>query len=135
VFMTIARFRTARRQERYWQDVIERRYEHQTVRTVCRLPRIRRFAEARLNRFSFDDYVQRLSPDQVQTLPLTVATIKVLLFRTLAPRRVTGLAGLLQCQCCGRIGALPKDIRHSNGLWSRLVWPESYGEHPCHKFK
>jgi hypothetical protein len=30
---------------------------------VCRLPRIRRFAEARLNRSTFDDHLQRLSPD------------------------------------------------------------------------
>lgn len=31
------------------------------MRTVCRLPRIRRFSEARLNRYSFEDYLQRLA--------------------------------------------------------------------------
>ena len=73
VFTTITRFRTARRQERYWDDTIQRRFRHQTVRTVCRLPRIRRFSEARLNRYSFDDYLQRLSSDDQQTFRLAVA--------------------------------------------------------------
>src|SRR5438874_2452264 len=54
VFTTLTRCKTARRQERYWEDAIRRRFDCQTVRTVCRLPRIRRFAEARLNRSTFE---------------------------------------------------------------------------------
>ena len=84
VFVNVTRFKTARRQERYSYDVIERRFKCQTVRTVCRLPRIRRFSEARLHRFTFDDYLFRMSTEEQQTVRLIVAAMKVLLLRTLA---------------------------------------------------
>jgi len=47
IFTKLTRCTTARRQERFWGDDIQRRFKCQTVRTVCRLPRIWRFAEAR----------------------------------------------------------------------------------------
>jgi hypothetical protein len=32
----------------------------------------------------------------------------------LAPKRVAGLGGLMECQSCGGVGSLPKNIRHRN---------------------
>ena len=63
VFVTLTRSRSAARQEPYWYDAIQRRYTCQTVRTECRLPRVRRFADARLTRYIFDDYLLRRSPE------------------------------------------------------------------------
>jgi hypothetical protein len=76
VFTRLMRSRTASGQERYWYHVIQRRYTCQTVRTVCRLPRIRRFTEARLTRYMFDDYLLRLSPEEQQTLTLAVTVMR-----------------------------------------------------------
>jgi hypothetical protein len=120
VFTTLTRSRTARRQERYWYDVIQRRYKCQTVRTVCRLPRIRRFSEARLNRSTFEAHLARLSPEEQQSFTVAIAVIKALLLRKLAPKRVAGLGGLMECQSCGAVGSAPKHIRHRNCLWSTL---------------
>jgi len=69
--------------------------ECQTVRTVCRLPRIRRFTEARNLRFhTFEDYLLRLSSEERENFRLAVAAMRLLLLKTLAPRRVAGLGGL-----------------------------------------
>jgi hypothetical protein len=84
---------------------------------VCRLPRIRRLAEARLNRYTFEEHLLRLSPEEQQSLTLAVAVMKALLLRTLAPVRVVGLGGLMECQSCERVGARLADIRHKNCLW------------------
>ena len=93
VFTRLTRCYAARRQERYWENNIGKRFDCQTVRTVCRLPRIRRFAEARnIHRYSFEDYLLRLSAEEQQTFRLVVAAMKVLLLRTLAPRRLQAWA-------------------------------------------
>jgi hypothetical protein len=34
---------------------------------------------------------------------LSVAAMRILLWRTLAPERVAGLGGLLECGCCGSV--------------------------------
>ena len=105
VFTKLIACKTARRQELYWENTIQRRFKCETVRTVCRIPRIWRFHEARnVRRQSFDDYLNRMSPDEQQTLQIVVAAMKVLLLRTLAPRRESGLGGLLQCGSRGSVG-------------------------------
>ena len=120
VFMKLIRCTTARRQERFWADAIQRGYKSQTVRTVCRLPRIWRFHEARtIRRHSFEDYVNSMSPDEQQAFQIVVAAMKVLLVRTLAPKREAGFGGLLQCGSCGKVGPVGA-IRHRNCLWSSL---------------
>ena len=120
IFTRLTRSATARAQERYWYDVVQRRYKCQTVRTVCRLPRILRFVEARLNRYTFEDYLLRLSFEEQQILTLAVTVMRALLLRSLTPRRVAGLGGLMECRSCGSVGALPKDIRHRNCLWAGI---------------
>ena len=42
--------------------------------------------------------------------------MKVLLLRILVTE-VAGLGGLVECQCCGTVGATPSSIRHRNCLW------------------
>src|SRR5437868_3194633 len=111
---------TQYRPEVYWEDNIRGRFECQTVRTVCRLPRIRRFSEARLNRYTFEDYLLRLSSEERQSLTVALAVMRALLIRTLAPGRVVGLGGLMECQRCGRVGARLGDIRHRNCIWLEL---------------
>ena len=77
--------------------------------------------EARnVRRHGFDDYLLRLSSEERQALPLVVAAMKLVLLRTLAPKRVAGLGGLLECQGCGIVGPTPKSMRHRNCLWSLL---------------
>lgn len=113
---------TARAQERYFKDHIQRGYRCQTVRTVCRLPRIYRFVEARnVRRHPFDDYLTGLSRDEQQALPLVVAAMKAVLLRTLAPKRVAGLGGLMECQSCGAVGATVAGVHHRNCLWFALT--------------
>jgi hypothetical protein len=115
--------KTGRRQERYWEDHIRRRFRCQTVRTVCRVPRVWRFIEARnIRRFSFEDYSLRLSREEQQSLQLVVAAMRVLLLRTLAPKRAAGLGGLIECQGCGSVGAPFIAIRHRNCLWAALFY-------------
>jgi hypothetical protein len=76
------------------------------VRTVCRLPRVWRFAEARnIRRHTFEDYLNRVSPAELEAIQMVVAAMKVLLLQTLAPRRVAGLGGLLECPSCESVGA------------------------------
>lgn len=120
VFTTVTRCRTARHQERYWEVTIRRRFECQTVRTVCRLPRIRRFAEARLTRYTFEDYLLGLSFEEQQSFRLAVVTMRALLFRALTPKRIAGLGGLIECQSCGAVGAVLKNIRYRNCLWDTV---------------
>jgi hypothetical protein len=80
-----------------------------------------RFIEARnIRRHSFEDYLLRLSSEEQQALQLVVAAMKVLLLRTLSPKRVAGLGGLLECQGCGSVGAPVTAIRHRNCLWAAL---------------
>jgi len=111
-------------QERYWEDHIRTRYRCQTVRTVCRLPRVWRFSEAHnIRRYSFEDYLSRMPVEEQQACQIIVATMKVLLLRTLAPKRVSGLGGLLECQCCGSVAATFASIRHRNCLWMDLQQP------------
>lgn len=62
VLTKLTRSKTARMQERYWEDDIRTLYNCQTAKTVCRLPRVRRFHEARnIRRYSIEDYFSRLS--------------------------------------------------------------------------
>src|SRR5437867_9021518 len=44
IFTKLNLYKTARRQEQFWADDIRTRYRCQTVRTLCRLPRILRFS-------------------------------------------------------------------------------------------
>jgi hypothetical protein len=105
--------KTARQQERYWESHIRTRFRYQTVRTVCRLPRIYRFDEARnVRRHGFDDYLLGPSSEERLALPLVLAAIKVVLLRTVGPRRVAGLGGLMECQSCGTVGTTAADMRH-----------------------
>jgi hypothetical protein len=61
VFTKLTRRKTARMQERYWEDNIRTRYKCQTLRTVCRLPRVWRFSKAtNIRRCGFEDYLSRL---------------------------------------------------------------------------
>jgi hypothetical protein len=86
IFTKLIRFKTGRRQERYWADDIQRRYTCQTVRTVCRLPRVWNFREARnVRHFEFDEYTARLSEEEREMFLLTVAAMRIVLLRTLAP--------------------------------------------------
>lgn len=120
VFTKLLGCKAGRRQERYWEDTIQRRFQCQTVRTVCRLPRIWRFHDARnIRRHTFEDYLKRMSPDVQEALQIVVATMKVLLLRTLAPRREADLGGLLRCASCGSVGTVG-GIRHGNCLWFGL---------------
>jgi hypothetical protein len=92
------------------------------VRTLCRLPRIWKFSEARnVRRFQFEDYAAAtLSGEGQEAIRLLVAAARVLLFKILSPRRVAGLGGLAQCQSCGAIGPGVGQIRHRNCLWLGL---------------
>src|SRR5262245_3898526 len=121
MFTKLTRCKTARCQEQLW-DNIRRQYRCQTVRTVCRLPRIFRMTEARIVRqFEFDSYVRALEIREQETFRLVVAAMKVLLLKTLSPRRVAGLGGFLECPSCGSVGATSTSIRHRNCLWADLV--------------
>src|SRR5215470_7624238 len=61
MFTKLTRCKMARRQEQLWLDNIRRRFRWQTVRTVCRLPRIFRMIEARnVGQFEFDSYTRAL---------------------------------------------------------------------------
>jgi KTSC domain len=74
VFTKLLRWKTARMQERYWEDHIRTRYKCQTVRTVCRLPRVWRFSEARnIRRYSFEDYLSRMSVEEQQVMQIVIA--------------------------------------------------------------
>jgi KTSC domain-containing protein len=124
VLTKLTRSKTARMQERYWEYSIRTRYSCQTVRTVCRLPRVWRFREAsNIRRYSFEDYLSRLSVEEQQALQIVISTMSVLLLRTLAPKRVAGLGGLLECQCCRSVAATFATIRHRNCLWMDLQQP------------
>src|SRR5262249_2556725 len=84
--------------------------------------RIYRFSEARnVRRHGFDDYLIGLSSEERQAVTLVVSAMKVLLLRTLAPKRVAGLGGLLECQSCGIVGATVAHMRHRNCLWLSLT--------------
>jgi hypothetical protein len=121
VYTQLTRCKSARMQERYWEDHIRTRYKCQTVRTVCRLPRVWRFSEARnIRRYSFEDFLGRMSVEEQQALQIVVAAMKVLLIGTLAPKRVAGLGGLLECRCCGSVGATFATTKHRNCLWAAL---------------
>jgi hypothetical protein len=121
IYTKLIRFKTGRGQERCWADEIQRRYTCQTVRTVCRLPRVWKFSEARnVRHFEFDEYTARLSAEERETFLLTVVAMRILLVRTLAPKRVAGLGGLFECGCCGSVGVDLAGIRHRNCLWSAL---------------
>jgi len=121
VFTKLTRSKTARMQERYWEDHIRTRYKCQTVRTVCRLPRVWRSSEARNIRcYSCEDYLSRRSVEEQQAMQIIIAAMKVLLLRTLAPKPVPGLGGLLECQGCGSVGATLVSIRHRNCVWMDL---------------
>jgi hypothetical protein len=90
------------------------------------LPRIRRFSEAKnIRRFQFGEYTRQIPPDQGHVLELILAAMKFLLRSVLAPRRVSGLGGLVECQGCGSVGATLATIRHRNCLWATLVQSSS----------
>jgi hypothetical protein len=118
VFTKLLASKTARQQERYWENHIRTRFRCQTVRTVCRLPRIYRFVEARnVRRHGFDDYLLALSAEERQALPLVLAAMKVVLLRAVAH----GLGGLMEYQSCGAVGADTKGVLHPNCLWLSLA--------------
>jgi len=126
VFTKLTCCKTTRMQERYWEDHIRTRFRCQTVRTVCRLPRVWRFSEAHnIRRYSFEDYLSRMSVEERQAFQIVVATMKVLLVGTLTPKRVARLGGLLECQCCGSVAATLATIRHRNCLWLDLKPPSA----------
>src|SRR5579862_9738032 len=64
-------------------------------------PKFRRFTEACLNRFTFDEYILRLPSEEKESFQLAVGAMKMLLLRTMAPERVAGLGGRMECRCCG----------------------------------
>jgi len=114
--------KTARSQERFWQDHIRTRFQCQTVRTVCRLPRIRRFTEARnIHPVDFENYSLRLASEERKAFQVVLASMKALLLQILSPKRAAGLGGLLQCPSCESVGADVTGIRHRNCLWSALA--------------
>jgi len=113
VFTKLTRSKTARMQERYWEDNIRTLYRCQTVRTVCRWPRVWRFREARnIRRYSFEDYLRRMSVEEQQAMQIVVATMKVLFLRTLAPKHMAGLGSLSECQCSGSVATTFATIKH-----------------------
>src|SRR5262245_15487762 len=119
VLSKLARCKTARRQEQFWLDNIRRRYRCQTVRTVCRIPRIFRMVEARnVRQFEFDSYVRTLEIREQETFRLVVAAMKVLLLKPLTPKRVAGLGGFLEGPSCGSVGTTSACIRHRKCLWA-----------------
>jgi KTSC domain len=130
VFTKLLACKTARRQERYWEDNIRNRYKCETVRTVCRLPRRYGMSEARnIRRFSFEDYVSRLAIDEGQRFHFVVVATKILLLKTLSPRRAAGLGGLLQCRSCESVGVDLAGIRHRNCVWFQIHSPRNCGRH------
>jgi hypothetical protein len=121
VFTKLIRCKAGRRQEIFRADVIRTRFRCQTVRTVCRVPRVYRLHEARnLRRFQFEEYMTALAEEERQALRLVVTAMKLLLLKTLSPRRAAGLGGLMQCRCCAGVGTNLWDIRHKNCLWLQL---------------
>src|SRR5262249_52401357 len=58
--------------------------------------------------------------EEQQAIEIVVAAMRVLLLRTLAPKRVAGVGGLLECQCCGGVAITFATIRHRNCLWMDL---------------
>jgi hypothetical protein len=72
VFTKLTRLKTPRMQERYWEDKIRTSYRCQTVRTICRLPRIWRLMEAsNIRRYSFEEYSSRMSvKEQQASIPI-----------------------------------------------------------------
>jgi hypothetical protein len=122
VYTKLIRAKSARRQERIWEDEVRRRYSYQTVRTVCRIPRIYQLREARnLRHHTFESYSSVLANEEGEILRVGLAAMKLVLSNALTPRRVAGLGGLTQCQSCGSIGTSVGDIRHRNCLWSALT--------------
>jgi hypothetical protein len=121
VFTKLIRCRRARTQEQIWVDHVEKRFACQTVRTVCRIPRVYRFVEARNARsFTFDDYLAQLSEQEQQARRMVVSAMKVLLIVVLRPKRVAGLGGFVECQGCRCVGSASNNIRHRNCLWAIL---------------
>jgi hypothetical protein len=121
IFTKLIRCKTGRRQEIFWADGIRTRYKCQTVRTVCRVPRVYHLHEAlNIRRFQFEEYTTALAEEERQALCLVITAMKLLLLKTLSPRRVAGLGGLIECQSCGVVGATLTNIRHRNCLWFAL---------------
>jgi hypothetical protein len=117
-FNRLVQCATGRAQERYLENYIKRYYECQTVRTACRLPRIYKWSEARnVRRFAFEEHLLTLSPEAQHDLRITVAAMKLLLVNALAPKRVAGLAGLMECRSCRAVGADARSMRHRNCFW------------------
>jgi hypothetical protein len=49
--------------------------------------------------------------------------MKLVLVKVLAPKRVSGLGGLMECQGCEAVGIDAQRIRHRNCLWHTLQSP------------
>jgi hypothetical protein len=62
-----------------------------------------------------------ISPKPQKLLPIALAAKKVVLLKTLAPKRVAGLGGLMECQGCGAVGVDALHIGHRNCLWRSLT--------------
>jgi hypothetical protein len=93
IFTRLMRFKSARRQELFWQDTIRRRFKSETVRTLCRLPRERRLTEARnIHSFEVEDYTSRVPQEEHESLQHLVAAMKILLLQVLAPSGPQALA-------------------------------------------
>jgi hypothetical protein len=50
-----------------------------------------------------------------------LAAMKLVLMQVLEPRRVAGLAGLMECQSCETVGVNAQGMRHRNCLWLSLT--------------
>jgi len=87
---------------------------------VCRLPRIYRLRELVTLR-QFDEYLSVRPAEEQVALRVVVAAMKLLLLKVLAPKRVAGLGGLMECQGCGAVGVDPLRIGHRKCLWRSLT--------------
>jgi hypothetical protein len=95
---------------------MKRTYRYQTVRTVCRLPRVYRLRELVTLR-QFDEYLSARPAEEQLALRVAVAAM----VKVLAPKRVAGLGGLMECRGCGAVGVDALRIGHRNCLWRSLT--------------
>ena len=71
--------------------------------------------------FEFDGYREKVSHEEWLAVGAAFAAMKLVLLRTLAPRRIAGLGGLIECQGCGAVDATLMQMRHRNCLWAGLI--------------
>ena len=77
--------------------------------------------EARgIQHFEFDAYRTKVGDEEWLAVGVAIGAMRLVLLRTLAPRRVAGLGGLMECQSCGAVDATLHGMRHRNCLWLGL---------------